>query len=105
MPDAQPEVTLVTMSFDVADDATFLEAAARYVVLTRRQDGCRNVDLAASATVPGRYVVIQKWASPGAQRAHFDHPETVAFAEACRRCLREPPTLDLLHGLSAHDLA
>ena len=102
---ADVDLTLVTMVFDVSDPGPFLDAAARYVVQTRRHEGCRNVDLAASVTTTGRYVVIEKWESPEAQRVHFDHPDTVAFAEACRGRLERPPILDLLTGLSAHDLA
>jgi quinol monooxygenase YgiN len=102
---ADIELTLVTMVFDASDPAPFLDAVARYVVQTRHHDGCRNVDLAASVTATNRYVVIEKWESPEAQRAHFDHPDTVAFAEACKGLLERPPILDLLTGLSAHDLA
>jgi quinol monooxygenase YgiN len=49
--------------------------------------------------------VIQKWDSPAAQKAHFDSPEMVEMAEACTGLLTQPPQIDLLEGLSAHDLA
>lgn len=77
---------------------------ARYVVLTRSSPECRNVDLVASMVEPGRFVVIEKWASPDAQRAHMDAPETVAFAEGCRDLLASPPRFDLCEAVSAHDL-
>jgi quinol monooxygenase YgiN len=78
---------------------------AKYVVLTRMQDGCRNVDLCASVTHPGRYLIVQKWESPGAQRAHFDDPVMVEMAQACNGLLSAAPDIDLWDGASAHDLA
>ena len=108
MPD-EVELTIVTMAFDAEpDDADaaerLLALLARYVVVSRRQPGCRNIDLCASVTRPGRYVVVQKWDSPDAQRAHFDSPEMVAMAEAVTPLLAGPPDIDLLEGISAHDL-
>lgn len=55
-------------------------------------------------TTPGRLVVIEKWATPAAQRAHFDSAAMVEMAEACRGLLAEPPDIDLLEAISAHDL-
>ena len=81
------ELTIVTMRFDAADPAALLGVLAKYVVLTRMEPACRNVDLCASVTAPGRYLVIQKWDSPEAQRAHFDSPAMVEMAEACRGLL------------------
>jgi quinol monooxygenase YgiN len=78
---------------------------ARYVVLTRRDPACRNVDLVASVLEPGRLVVIEKWESAQAQRVHLDAPETVAMAEGCRDLLVRAPHFDLCEGISAHDLA
>jgi quinol monooxygenase YgiN len=98
------ELAVVTMAFVAADDDRLRPHLARYVVLARDEPGCRNVDLLASATTPGTYVVIQKWASPDAQRAHFDSPLMVDFAEACVPLLASPPTIDLLEPISAHDL-
>ncbi len=98
------EVTIVTMVFDATEAEALLAVLSRYVVLTRGQDGCRNVDLCASVTTPDRYVIIQKWVSPLAQEAHFDSPVMVAMAEGCAGLLRNPPSIDLLEGISAHDL-
>ena len=99
------ELTLVTMGFDALDLPALLGILAKYIVLTRMQEGCRNVDLCASATRPGRYLVIQKWDSPGAQRAHFDSSEMVEMARACQGLLSAAPDIDLWDGVSAHDLA
>ena len=98
------EVTVVTMVFDATDPETLLSVLAKYVVLTRGQDGCRNVDLCASVTTPDRVVIIQKWESPEAQAAHFDSPQMVEMAKACLPLLSGPPSIDLLEGISAHDL-
>ena len=103
MPD-EPELTLVTMAFDAADPARLAPVLARYVVLSRGHEGCRNIDLATSVTHPGRFVVVQKWDSPQAQAAHFDSADMVALAEACRGLLTGPPAIDLLDPISAHDL-
>ncbi|HUS62195.1 MAG TPA: antibiotic biosynthesis monooxygenase, partial [Acidimicrobiales bacterium] len=67
-------------------------------------DGCVNVDLCASVTSTERLVVISKWASSTAQRNHFDSALMVEMAEACQGLLVSPPGIDLLQGLSAHDL-
>jgi quinol monooxygenase YgiN len=99
------EVTVVVLRFQAADPERLLSVLAKYVVLARGHPGCRNVDLVASVTHPGRLVVISKWASPEAQRTHFDSTDMVEMAEACRGLLVEPPDVDLLEAISAHDLA
>lgn len=99
------ELTMVTMTFDTTDAEALMRVLSKYVVLSRGHDGCRNIDLAMSATSEGRFVVIQKWDSPEAQRAHFDSPEMVEMAEACRGLLAAAPQIDLLEAVSAHDLA
>ena len=98
------ELVVVTMQLDASDDDRLRPVLARYVVLTRDEPGCRNVDLLASATHADRYLVIQKWESAEAQRAHFDSPLMVGFAEDCRGALASPPVLDLHDAISAHDL-
>jgi quinol monooxygenase YgiN len=100
------ELTIVTMVFDAGDAAGQLAAVlAKYVVLARHEQGCRNIDLCASITTPGRYVVVEKWDTPAAQRAHFDSPVMVEMAQSCRGLLAGPPAIELLEGISAHDLA
>lgn len=98
------ETTLVTMAFEATDPDALLAVLSRYVVLTRGQDGCRNVDLCLSVTRPDRVVIVQKWAHPEDQRRHFDSPEMVEMARACAGLLASPPDIDLLEGISAHDL-
>jgi quinol monooxygenase YgiN len=97
---------IVTMVFDAAADATEQLAGllSRYVVVSRGHPGCRNIDLAASTQVPGRYVVVQKWESPDAQRRHFDSDDLVGLARDCNGLLARPPQIDLLEPISAHDL-
>ena len=102
---AEVELTIVTMVFDSAQPERLQSVLAKYVVLSRGHPGCRNIDLCASATAPGRFVVIEKWDSPEAQRAHFDSEEMVGMAKACEGLLAKPPQIDLLEGISAHDLA
>ncbi len=105
MDPSEVETTVVTLTFDAADAERLLAVLANYVVLARGHEGCRNVDLCGSATTPGRYVVIEKWASPATQQAHFDSPAMVDMAQACTGLLTRPPQIDLLDAISAHDLA
>ena len=103
-PTGDIELTMVTMVFDSADADGLQAVLAKYVVLSRGHPGCRNIDLCASATTPGRFVIIQKWDSPEAQQAHFDSLEMVEMATACTGLLIKPPSIDLLEAISAHDL-
>ncbi len=74
------ELAIVTMRFDAADADGLMAVLSKYVVLARMQPGCRNIDLCASVTQPGRYLVIHKWDSVAAQRAHFDSDVMVEMA-------------------------
>lgn len=97
-------LTVVTMTLDTQEPERLLPALAKYVVVSRGHPGCRNIDLCASATLPGRYLIVQKWDGPQAQRAHFDSAAMVEMASACRGLLQRPPTIDLYEPISAHDL-
>ncbi len=85
------DLTLVTLTFDASDAERLVAVLAKYVVISRGQPGCRNIDLAASATIPGRFVVIEKWDSPEAQRDHFDSAAMVDMARSCEGLLTGPP--------------
>jgi len=100
------KLTIVTLVFDAAPGtaAELLAVLARYVVLARQEDGCRNIDLVQSVTRHDRYLVIEKWESPEAQRAHFDADAMMTMARSCDGLLAGPPEIDLFAGLSAHDL-
>ena len=98
-------VTVVTMVFQASDPDRLLGVLAKYVVVSRGAPGCRNIDLCSSVTRERRYLVIEKWDSPEAQRDHFDSPEMVEMAESCQSLLSAPPDIDLFEGISAHDLA
>lgn len=98
------EITIVTMTFEASDPDRLLGVLSKYVVVSRQQPGCRNIDLCVSVTTPTRFVVIEKWESPESQQAHFDSAEMVGMARACDGMLVSAPTIDLLEGLSAHDL-
>jgi quinol monooxygenase YgiN len=99
------ELTIVTMELRASDPARLMPVLSKYVVLSRGHDGCRNIDFCASVTTPDCFVIIEKWESPEAQQAHFDSPEMVEMAESCRGLLTQAPNIDLLEGISAHDLA
>jgi len=104
MSDDEVDLTIVTMQFDASDPERLVSVLANYVVMSRGHPGCRNIDLAASVTHPGRFVIVEKWASPADQQRHFDSDEMVTMARSCAGLLASPPLIDLLEGVSAHDL-
>jgi quinol monooxygenase YgiN len=101
------EVALVTAQFDARDGAADALCAtlSRYVVMTRRESACRNVDLIASATRPGRFLVIEKWDSADAVQAHLDSALMADMAREALPSLLAKPEVDLYDTISAHDLA
>ena len=92
------------MAFDAADPERLQSILAKYVVLTRGEDGCRNVDLCLSLTDPMRFVVIEKWESPVGAEGALRLAGMVDMARACEGVLAPAPAIDLLEGISAHDL-
>ena len=104
MAEDEVELTMVTMAFDATDPDRLQAVLARYVVLSRGHEGCRNIDLALSTPHPTRIVVVPKWASPADQQAHFDSDDMVTMARSCEGLLVAPPQIDLLEPISAHDL-
>src|SRR5688572_2217946 len=105
-PEDLPEVelTIVTMRFEASDADKLMGILSKYVVVSRQRSGCRNIDFCASVTRPNSFLIIEKWESPEAQRAQFDSQEMVEMAESCKGILTSPPDIDLLEGISAHDL-
>ena len=98
------ELMVVTMDFRAADADRLMPVLSKYVVLSRGHEGCRNIDFCTSVTKPDRFLIIEKWESPEAQRAHFDSKDMVEMAESCHGLLSAPPAIDLFEGISAHDL-
>jgi quinol monooxygenase YgiN len=98
------ELAIVTMLFDAARPEVLQSVLAKYVVVSRGEPGCRNIDLSLSATQPARFLIIEKWESAAAQRAHFDSKAMVEMATACDGLLTRPPEIDLYEPISAHDL-
>lgn len=107
-PKEAADVTLAVVAgvFDARPGAeTALGAVlARYVVVSRTAQGCRNIDLVASLTTPGRFLVYEKWESPGHQRDHLTSAVTEEMATAALPLLAGPPDLGLFEPVSAHDL-
>ena len=99
------ELTMVTMAFDAADQAALGAVLSQYVVVSRREPGCRNIDLCVSANDTRRFIIVEKWESPGAQQRHFDGAALVSMAQACNGLLTNAPRIELLEPISAHDLA
>ena len=101
------EVAVLTAAFAARPDreADLAAVLARYVVLTRGEPGCRNVDLLTSATESGQFLVIEKWDSADDARAHLDTTLMIDMAGAAVPLLAAKPKIDLLDTISAHDLA
>jgi quinol monooxygenase YgiN len=101
------EVAMLTATFDAApgSEEPLAGALARYVVMTRGADGCRNVDLVMSATQGGRFLVVEKWDSAAAIQTHLDSPLMTDMAHAVLPLLAAKPAIDLYDTISAHDLA
>jgi quinol monooxygenase YgiN len=105
MPD-DPELAVLTARFDAVPGAEgpLMAVLARYVVLTRQSAACRNIDLLASATAPGRLLLVEKWESATAAREHLDSPEMAEMAAAVLGHLSSRPEVDLYDAISAYDL-
>jgi quinol monooxygenase YgiN len=99
------EPVMVTMSFRTDRPDELMTVLSKYVVVSRGQAGCRNIDFVASATNPGRFLLVEKWDSAADQRTHFDSDEMVQMAQSCDGLLTEPPDIDLFDGVSMHDTA
>jgi quinol monooxygenase YgiN len=101
------EIAVLTASFDARPGAeeALLAALSHYVVMTRHEPECRNVDLVASVTQAGRFLVIEKWQSAGAVRAHLDSPLMTEMAKAALTALASKPAIDLYDPISAYDLS
>ncbi len=100
------EIVVLTAILDAQDgqESALAAVLARYVVLTRQEPKCRNVDLVTSTTRPGRFLVVQKWEGDGAARAHLDTELMAGMAGDAVPLLERAPTLDLYQTISAHDL-
>ena len=85
-------------------EAELAAVLAHYVVMSRTSPGCRNIDLVASLTTPGRFLVYEKWGSAEAQRDHLRSSVTEDLAAAALPLLAGPPDLGLFEAVSAHDL-
>lgn len=100
------ELTVMTGIFDAAAgrEADLAALLARYVVVSRTEDGCRNIDLVASLLAPGRFLVYEKWESPEAQATHMSGTTMAEMAEGVSGLVSSPPDLGLFVAVSAHDL-
>jgi quinol monooxygenase YgiN len=100
------EIAVLTASFDALPGAeeALLGTLSRYVVLTRHEPACINVDLVASVTHAGRFLVIEKWESPEAVQHHLDSALMTDMARAVIESISAKPAVDLYDAISAHDL-
>jgi quinol monooxygenase YgiN len=99
-------LSVVVGTFDARPGAEAALGAvlAHYVVMSRTSPGCRNIDLVASLTTPGRFLVYEKWETSDHQREHLASAVTEAMADSALPLLVGPPDLGLFEAISAHDL-
>ncbi len=104
--DLDVEIAVLTAVFDArpGSEDVLLGALSRYVVLTRQEASCRNVDLVASVTHDGRFLVIEKWDSAAAVRAHLDSPLMTEMAQTAVGAVASKPEIDLYDSVSSYDL-
>ena len=104
--EADVEIAVLTACFDArpGTEEALLGALSRYVVMTRHEPACRNVDLVASVTRTGRFLVIEKWESAAAVQAHLDSELMSDMAQAAITSIASKPAIDLYDAISAHDL-
>jgi quinol monooxygenase YgiN len=100
------EIALLTATFDAVPgrEESLLSSLSRYVVLTRHEPACRNVDLVASVTQGGRFLVIEKWDSAAALQEHLNSQLMTEMAESVLQSLATKPAIDMYDSISAHDL-
>ena len=105
--EADVEIAVLTARFDALPGAEeeLLGTLSRYVVMTRHEPMCRNVDLVASVTRAGRFVVIEKWDSAAAVQSHLDSTLMAEMARSAIASVASKPEIDLYDSISAHDLA
>ena len=100
IPDDDLEIALLQMTFEATDAERLLPVLSKYIVMTRKEAACRNADLCVSFTDPSRFVIIEKWDSEHAARAHFDSPVMVEMAESCSGSSLIVPMLIYYKGLA-----
>ena len=100
------EIAVLTAVFDArpGSEEALLGTLAGYVVMTRHEPACRNVDLVASVTRAGRVLVIEKWESVAAVQAHLNSALMTDMARAALPLIASKPEIDLYDSISAHDL-
>lgn len=104
-PDIDLAVVVGVFDAQPGHEAELGAVLARYVVMSRAQAGCRNIDLVASLTAAGRFLVYEKWESPDHQQTHMASDTMLTMASGARPLLAGAPDLELFAPVSAHDLA
>jgi quinol monooxygenase YgiN len=104
--DGEVELAVVVGVFDARPgcEGNLGAVLARYVVVSRAQPGCRNIDLVTSLTTPRRFMIYEKWESPDHQRSHMGSPAMSELAGSAAALLAAPPEFGLYEAISAHDL-
>ena len=72
------------------DPSRLLAVLAKYVVMARGDDGCRNIDLCGSVVHDRRFVVISKWQSPDRPTRAFRLAGDDRDGECVQRSPRQP---------------
>jgi quinol monooxygenase YgiN len=64
------DLTVILTAKDVAHVPELRELLATQVVLSRKEPGCVRFEALESQTVPGTFIVVERWESDAALDAH-----------------------------------
>ncbi len=70
------------VEIDPSNRDAAIEAARKVMAATREEPGCLEYTISADVDDPGRFVILERWASPEALEAHFATPHMAEFQAA-----------------------
>lgn len=89
---------LIVLGSVLARSDTFEEAkrlALEHVACSRREAGCLSHAVHTNLDEPLRLGFVERWADREALAAHFQVPESAAFARAMGRLAAHPPEMTI----------
>ncbi|MGP9022908.1 putative quinol monooxygenase [Streptomyces sp. BR1] len=87
---SQPIQLIILITTLPGQGAEQISAFENLAPLVRMEEGCLQYDLHQVADEPDRFVLIERWASPGALAAHDAAPHMIA-ADAANKAFRAKP--------------
>jgi quinol monooxygenase YgiN len=75
-----------------------LRLSLEHVARSRLEPGCVSHEVAIDAENPNRLVFFERWEDEAALKAHFQVPESIAFAKALRAQAADKGEMVLYHS-------